>query len=170
MKGRYRIVLLAVMIAAAAPLASDASDDYEKLIFHKKDRRLYVNTRTLAYPAERVVSLWDKVVPRKGSRYHRRIQRVVRNAGKEYRELEYFQTLTEIDCERNIHRDVQTLYYDENNRIVLAEDSPDSHWHEIRPGQKEAILSEEICSNLYASLESMEQVLLSTSMGCPEIR
>jgi len=75
----------------------------------------------------------------------RGITNLVRELGKEYRNVKEIVTFREIDCKGRKNRILGLIYYSENSRVIKRESYELIEWDSIIPNSVDDILSQAIC-------------------------
>ncbi|MDI7260488.1 MAG: hypothetical protein QME90_11280 [Thermodesulfobacteriota bacterium] len=100
----------------------------------------YYDAENLTRSAENTIRVWTKnVYTNKG------VNLILKNLGKEYKNLEYSVQLNEMNCIDKMINIASGIFYSKEGDIISKDDYPDSHWRFITPDSSEEILYKKVC-------------------------
>lgn len=143
----FSFSLLLLLIVGFHPSDAPAREPNLKLLLAADEGLWYINTDTLARSSPNVVSFWKKVIPEKRGRNYRKIQSVLEKAEKDFTRFDFFQTLDEVDCEKNQLRTLTVLFYDRDRNILLSLITSNAGWSNISHWNEEELELDAVCHN-----------------------
>lgn len=107
---------------------------------------IMVTTSSIVYHPNDIISMWVKIVPEENSRTLTHIQKLLKGRRKDHRSYEYSSFLSEIDCERRMHRVVSVMHYNKNKNIIHSSNDTNASWIPIDQENGFHILYAAFCS------------------------
>jgi hypothetical protein len=113
--------------------------------FTKYRDAVFMDINRVSHLPDQCTQVWSRITPSTQNKYFRQIQKDLKNAGKDYGEFKYIETLNEVDCQNNQIRYVKVIYYDKSRSAIHATRDENPGWKPIHPGSLWDALQGAVC-------------------------
>ena len=113
--------------------------------FTKYRDAVFMDMNRVSHLPDQRTQAWSRITPSAQSKYFRQIQKDLKNAGKDYGEFKYIETLNEVDCQNNQIRYLKVIYYDKSRLAIHATRDENPGWKLIYPGSLWDALQQAVC-------------------------
>ncbi len=99
----------------------------------------YYDAQSITRPSKNIVRVWER-----SNFTERGVIKCVGNLGKEYENLSYTISLSEINCAEKMSHLLSGTYYDNKGNVIISDNSP-QEWHFITPESVDESLYKKVC-------------------------
>jgi uncharacterized protein YkuJ len=141
-KGKSIGILAATAILSSLPILGNS---WEFIGFNRFRDAFYIDEQRVEVLPNGNIQVWTRLTVAKKSLFRHEMRKDLERAGKKVERVKYLEAKEQIDCRVQKIRNLELIYYDYQDRLVLKTSSPKSPWKLAAPGSLWYELCNSVC-------------------------